>query len=170
MRLNDLESTINYWLTVLDQYSFERVTRKYQANKWSLGQVFMHLIDSSNFFLNNANLCLESMQNRDEPLSESANNLFHKNELPNIEIEGPASNQTTPQPESIDAIREALKKTKALAISTMMRLQAVEHSGKIKHPGLGYFSATEWFQFTDIHLRHHLDQLPKIEAQLLIRE
>lgn len=167
MPLNDLESTINYWIALLDQYSFEQLTRKYQTNKWSLGQVFMHLIESSNFFLHNANHCLESMQNANEPLSESANNLFLKNELPNIDIEGPASNQATPQPKSIDAIREELTKTKALAISTMLRLQAGEQSGKIKHPGLGYFNATDWFRFTDIHLRHHMDQLPKIKAQLL---
>ena len=27
--------------------------------------------------------------------------------------------------------------------------------GKTKHPGLNYFTAKEWLQFAEMHLRHH---------------
>jgi hypothetical protein len=30
--------------------------------------------------------------------------------------------------------------------------------GKIKHPGFDYFSASEWLQFAEMHMRHHLKQ------------
>ena len=34
---------------------------------------------------------------------------------------------------------------------------------KIKHPRLGYLNAKQWFRFTEIHLKHHLKQLNRIE-------
>lgn len=41
--------------------------------------------------------------------------------------------------------------------------------GKTKHPGLDYFSAIEWLQFAEMHLRHHLRQKKRIDHFLKIR-
>ena len=38
--------------------------------------------------------------------------------------------------------------------------------GKTKHPGLHYFTAREWLQFADMHMRHHLRQKKRIEEFL----
>jgi hypothetical protein len=35
--------------------------------------------------------------------------------------------------------------------------------GKTKHPGSNYFTAKEWLQFAEIHLRHHLKQKKRID-------
>lgn len=166
-KLNDLESTIDFWLNVLEKYSLEQLTLKYHKDKWSLGQVIIHLIESSTFFLDNANACLQNDLNKDEPLSVSAGSIFLKNELPNVELKGPASNSLTPQPISLALLKEELESLKISASQVRQQLEADADSGKIAHPGLGYFNATQWFQFADIHMRHHIDQLPKIEAQLL---
>lgn len=34
---------------------------------------------------------------------------------------------------------------------------------KIKHPRLGYLNAIQWLRFIEIHLRHHLKQINRIE-------
>ncbi|MBT2562701.1 DinB family protein [Pedobacter sp. ISL-64] len=34
---------------------------------------------------------------------------------------------------------------------------------KTKHPRLGYLSAKQWLRFIEIHLKHHLKQLERIE-------
>lgn len=34
---------------------------------------------------------------------------------------------------------------------------------KTKHPRLGYLNATQWLRFIEIHLKHHLKQLIRIE-------
>jgi len=34
---------------------------------------------------------------------------------------------------------------------------------KTKHPRLGYLNAKQWFRFIEIHLKHHLKQLLRIE-------
>jgi hypothetical protein len=36
--------------------------------------------------------------------------------------------------------------------------------GKAKHPGLVYFSAIEWYQFAEMHFRHHFWQKKKPDA------
>jgi hypothetical protein len=34
---------------------------------------------------------------------------------------------------------------------------------KAKHPVLGYLNAKHWLRFIEIHLKHHLEQLKRIE-------
>ena len=36
-------------------------------------------------------------------------------------------------------------------------------NGKAKHPGLNYLNASEWLQFADMHMRHHLRQKKRID-------
>jgi hypothetical protein len=38
--------------------------------------------------------------------------------------------------------------------------------GKAGHPGLGYFSAAEWLQFAEMHLRHHFRQKERLDVAL----
>lgn len=40
--------------------------------------------------------------------------------------------------------------------------------GKTKHPGLGYFNASEWLRFAEMHFRHHLKQKKRIDDFLKI--
>ena len=81
-------------------------------------------------------------------------------------IEGPESNNFTPQPENCESIKAGLVnlKNQFFLIKQLLLLKKI--SGKKKHPGLGYFNAEEWFQFAEIHLRHHLHQKNKIELHL----
>ncbi|RZL45986.1 MAG: hypothetical protein EOP00_16420 [Pedobacter sp.] len=38
---------------------------------------------------------------------------------------------------------------------------------KTKHPRLGYLNAKQWLRFIEIHLKHHLKQLKRIENSFL---
>jgi len=38
---------------------------------------------------------------------------------------------------------------------------------KTKHPRLGYLNAKQWLRFIEIHLKHHLKQLNRIEKSFL---
>lgn len=38
---------------------------------------------------------------------------------------------------------------------------------KTKHPRLGYLNAKQWLRFIEIHLKHHLKQLERIEKSFL---
>ena len=163
---NELSATIENCLLALENYPFPQLSIKYDPKKWSIGQLFEHVIESTDFFLDNVESCLGHMQGADEVTSERALRVFAANELPDIEIVGPASNDLTPQPESIESMREGLTSIKLRAMTVREKLAGDPLSGKVKHPGLGYFDAAQWYQFADIHIRHHLRQLPRMEEKL----
>jgi len=161
-----LEASIDLCLQALEKYSLPQLSIKYDPKKWSLGQMFLHIVESTDFFLDNVETCLRQMKDAGEPTTERALKVFSANELPDIEIMGPSSNDLTPQPESIESLREGLTKLKLRAVAVREKLSGDPPSGKVKHPGLGYFNAREWYQFADIHVRHHLRQLPRLEGKL----
>ena len=43
------------------------------------------------------------------------------------------------------------------------QLHLADPALKTRHPRLGYLNAGQWFRFMEIHLKHHLKQLKRIE-------
>ncbi|CEJ70078.1 hypothetical protein BN1195_02381 [Chryseobacterium oranimense G311] len=39
-------------------------------------------------------------------------------------------------------------------------------SGKAEHPGFSYLSPMEWYQFAEMHIRHHIQQKKEIENKI----
>jgi hypothetical protein len=157
-------STIDYWLEELNRYEFADLLRKPQPDKWSLGQVYMHLIDATGFFLSQVEACLQTNDHAEDGMSEVAKAMFANDEFPDNRIEGPPSNASTPQPSSKEEIVEGLEKLKE-------KILALSHSnsankGKTKHPGHQYFNADEWLQYAHMHFRHHERQRGRIEKFL----
>jgi hypothetical protein len=42
---------IDYWIDELDHYTFEQICRKPSPEGWSLGQLYMHLIENTNYYI-----------------------------------------------------------------------------------------------------------------------
>lgn len=40
-------------------------------------------------------------------------------------------------------------------------------NSKVKHPKMGYLDAKQWLRFIEIHLKHHLKQIERIEKSYL---
>jgi hypothetical protein len=157
-------STIDQWLEELDRYDFARLLKKPQPDKWSLGQVYMHLIDTTEFFLSQVEACLQTNDHSEDNMTEVAKAMFANDEFPDKMIEGPPSNAATPQPASKNEIIEGLEnlKEKIRQLNQSKRTFA----GKTKHPGHQYFNADEWLQYAHMHFRHHERQRGRIEKFL----
>ncbi len=166
MKLNNFDKTIDQWIISIDEYSLKQFLFKNTNDQWSVGQLFNHLIESTTYFLVNIKGCLISHENLNEELSLTAKEIFKNNQLPNIEIDGPDSNNLTAQPENSDSIKAGLLNLKDEFSQIKKLLLLNKISGKKKHPGLGYFNAEEWFQFAEIHLRHHFHQKNKLDSLL----
>ncbi|HEX8040680.1 MAG TPA: DinB family protein [Chryseosolibacter sp.] len=163
MITEEFNSTIDSWIEQLDYYGFPQLRAKPSESAWSLGQVYMHLIESTAHFFEEARRCLSSNDHEHEEASPSAKKMFDNNELPDILIEGPASNRNTPQPDSKDQLIDGLMKLKAELNSLGALMSATEFRGKTKHPGLRYFGAHDWLLFAEMHFRHHLRQKRRID-------
>ena len=156
--MNDFNRTVDSWINALDQYSFVQLCTKPSPDSWSAGQVYMHLINDTNYYLEQAGICLSNNHNADKEALPGGKIIFGNNDFPDMHIEGPASNTSVPEPAGKAVILHALYTIKVEMNRLALQISTTCFTGKTPHPGLGYFSAAEWLQFADIHLRHHFRQ------------
>ncbi len=167
MLVEDFNHTIDTWIKELEPYKLEQLCVKPAPDSWSLGQLYMHLIESTHYFIEQIKICLASNENALGEALPQAREMFHNNAFPDILIEGPPSNALTPNPESKKQIELALMDLKEEVRQIETLITHSPFKGKTRHPGLKYFNAGEWLQFAEMHLRHHLRQKDRIVAVLM---
>ena len=166
MLAEDFNRTIDSWINALEQYSFGQLCIQPAPGSWSLGQVYMHLIDATNYFITQVNACLSNNDNMTELAHPAAKRMFLNNEFPDKILEGPPSNALTAQPGSKQQLMSRLMNLKDEITAIGIRISESPFKGKTKHPGLHYFDAREWLQFAEMHFRHHLRQKQRIDDYL----
>lgn len=160
---NEFDRTIDIWIQAIEQYNFDHLIARPSPATWSLGQVVMHLLEATQHYLDQINVCIATPDHELEEMSPQAKIMFSNNEFPDEIIEGPATNSNTPQPENKDELIHNLRNLKKEINAASFRIAASPFNGKTKHPGLHYFSAGEWLQFAEMHFRHHLRQKNRID-------
>jgi hypothetical protein len=73
----------------------------------------------------------------------------------------------TPQPTSKEDLKKGMLQLKREGSRLGEMTLASGRTGKTQHPGLRYLNAQEWFQFAEMHMRHHFRQKSRIDAFLL---
>ena len=159
----DFNQTLGFWIEQLDQYDFVQLTVKPFANSWSLGQVYMHLIQATHFFIKQIQVCTSRNDHIDKEAFVDAKAMFQNNEFPDLLLEGPPSNAFTPQPSSKEQLITGLTQLKDEIEMAKDQISKSQFKGKTKHFGLGYFTANEWMQFAEMHFRHHLRQKQRLD-------
>ncbi len=167
MDVTKLNHTIDTWIDALQDCDPAYLLEKPDGESWSLGQVFMHLLNETGYYIEQMEHCLENDGNESGQMDERAKLMFANNELPDKKIKGdPESTDKITQPESKTGLLQQMLELKIQLISLCKRINDGKSAGKAKHPGLGYFDAEEWLRFADMHLRHHLRQKKRIEEAL----
>lgn len=164
----DFRDTIDICIKDIDELSYEQLHKKPTQNSWSLGQVCVHLAEATNYFLKQSVICLSHNDNNNEEMKPNAKVMFRNNEFPNELIEGPPSNNFTLQPTSKEEISSSFAKLKESIVYVEGQILQCKFKGKTKHPGLDYFSASEWLRCAKMHFRHHFRQRDRIKAFLKI--
>lgn len=168
--IQKMETITHHYLNELDRFDMEELTRKPEEEAWSLGQMYMHLINAAlRLHLRNVHACAASAEGvvTEGEKSESGKAAFSNQAIPPIRIQVPPSPAyTPPQPVSKDQIREGLLNV----LDEMKRTEPVVHTApvdhKIVHPGFGALNADEWFMLVEMHYRHHLRQKERLEVFL----
>lgn len=165
--LEQFNHTIQHWIDQLDSYSIEMLRQRPQADAWSLGQVYVHIIEDTTFYLEQMKDALAS-QNRDAERSmrSRARIMFENNEFPDMALENPFNDINLRQPQSKDELLEALRFIKDEVNRLFDHIDITTAKGKTEHPGFAFFDAFEWLQFGEMHMRHHLRQKRRIDERL----
>lgn len=166
MERPDLTNHIDIWINDLSKMNFDQISAQPSSNSWSLGQVCMHLVEATGFYLEQIRICLYSDDHENEDMTSAAKKMFNNNDFPDEIIEGPPSNANTPQPDSKESLIRLMLKLKFDVHNYQTLVSNNQSKGKTKHPGLHYMNADEWFQFAEMHFRHHFRQKRRIESLL----
>ncbi|MCS7460529.1 DinB family protein [Paenibacillus doosanensis] len=171
--MQNLEKWTNYYIEELDGYSEDQLKLKPSEEAWSLGQMYVHLIQTALYMqLKNAEQCRIGSEAEGDPAetempvkSEVGEAVFNLGGFPPMRIQVPASPQYTPsQAESkqqlVDGLQAVLRRAGELAPAMN---EASPHY-KIAHPRLGGLNAAEWFALVEMHYRHHLLQKERLQA------
>ncbi|WP_019532801.1 DinB family protein [Paenibacillus ginsengihumi] len=168
--LQSFEQVQETYLRALDRFDLEELTRVTAEDDWSIGQMYMHLIQSALYMqLRNAELCGNPQEAAagGEGKTENGQAVFAAGSFPPIRIRVPADKQAAPpQPESKRQIVEGLHRVAERMRELEPTLDAIPPAQTVRHPALGALNAKEWFCLVDMHFRHHLRQLERLEAQL----
>ncbi|MEP6750508.1 MAG: DinB family protein, partial [Bacteroidota bacterium] len=163
MLIDDLNNTIDGWIKALKHYSFIQLCTKPSPESWSPGQMYLHLVSDTNFYIRQIKTCISSNDNAMEEASPFAKKMFLNNDFPDAIIEGDPSNAQIPQPVSKEHLMGLMLNLKNEINAVAILISTTACKGKTKHPGFNYFSAEEWLQFADMHFRHHLRQKKRID-------
>lgn len=166
--LKAFEATVGRYLVELENLDMEQLLAKPNEEEWSVGQMYIHLIQSAHFMhLRNVDQCLsgsEAVLGVAGGKTEKGITAFEHGSFPPIRIRVPASPQYTPlQPESKEQLIEGLCGVVERMKRTEISLSKAPEGNKIIHPGFGALNATEWFLLVEMHYRHHLLQLERLQ-------
>lgn len=164
--LKSFLSALSIYHVSLSKYSIDQLQQKPDAASWSLGQLYLHLLEDTNWYFEQIEIALKDNEHQFEPTSEKAKQIMVTGSFGEDRIKGdPQAALNVPQPYSIEYLRREFEYLENRANISWKNVQN-NPPGKSKHPGLGYFNSLQWFQFAELHLRHHLKQKDRIEEGL----
>jgi hypothetical protein len=166
MLIENFNRTIDIWIRALEGYDFDQLTARPSPASWSIGQVYMHLLVDTSYYIEQIQVCVANNDQASEQPTSAGKIMLLNNDFPDEILEGAPANAYMPQPESKELLMADLLNLKTAMNNAATLISESSFHGKTQHPGLGYFSANEWLQFADMHLRHHLRQKKRIDTFL----
>ena len=99
MLVTEFNTAIDEWIYAVQQYAAEQLYNKPSTGEWSVGQVCMHLVNDTNWFIQQIRTCTSVIANTSQTMHEAAKSMFANNSFPNEKLTNPA-NKNMPQPET----------------------------------------------------------------------
>ncbi|MBO9593789.1 MAG: DinB family protein [Niabella sp.] len=162
--LSGFSRSIELWTGYLETYTLQQLQQQPAPGSWSLGQVYKHLISDTEFYIAQMKTALATDKHSNEKMTPAAAAMFAANSFPDQQLENPFNDIDLPQPTNKELLLQQL--TAINETVHQLFCNAGRKGGKTRHPGFQYFSAAEWLQFADMHLRHHLRQKERIDAMI----
>ncbi|KGE17135.1 hypothetical protein PWYN_21065 [Paenibacillus wynnii] len=171
--LQRFEDTVNIYLQDLEAYNMEQLLLKPQEDKWSMGQMYLHLIQSAQFMgLRNIEVCrvMDTTPETAEVKTDAGKAVFEIEGFLPTSIQVPPSKEYTPlQPVSKEQLSEGLHLVLKKMREVEPLLAGIPTTRTSPHPRLGALNAYEWFYLTEMHYRHHFLQKKRLEEFLEIK-
>lgn len=168
MKINAFNNTVNIWIKELDKFPFDLLLIKPDEKSWSLGQLYEHILEETLWYNEQIEISLLDREHLNDVTPETAQVLFDAGSFADKRFPGlPSIADNVKQPSSKESLKAALEKLQKDTNVLSNKMQACKEYGKAEHPGYGYFDCYEWLQYSEMHMRHHLNQKARIENFLM---
>ena len=168
--LEKFESVAMYYIKELEKYSLEQLRRKPSEDEWSLGQMYNHLLTASNMQLDAITKCTTDSATIDGKKTEMGEKVYTMGAFPPIQIKIPDRPGYTPEnPKDKEGVKQQLLQLIKQTKEVEPTLASIPSNQKVKHPGLGYLNAVEWFQLIYMHFAHHLLQKERLGQHIILK-
>ncbi len=157
--LNDLEK----WQNIVYEYGLSDLQKQPGPNQWSTGQVINHLVEETDWYFSQARKAMADIQHLQKSSSAKIQEWFEANSFPNKRFKGPEDMEQPHQPISIKELIEKIEGIKNEIPILANEISKAGSGGKSQHPGHQFLTAHEWFQYAEMHCRHHFGQKDRIE-------
>lgn len=136
------------------------------AGGWSYSEVYSHIFDASLLSLMAMQECI-SGKGENRPVSLAARLILLFGRFPPM--------IRFKVPKRLESRVKKITKAEALQLigqfetrlaEVYAKLGTADPNSKTAHPRLGFLNAPQWLRFTEIHLRHHLKQLNRLENSI----
>lgn len=169
--LKNMDELTNHYVEEVNALGMEQLTQKATEEDWSLGQMYIHLINAALYMqLRHAEACLQGnteIAAIGGEKTEAGVAVFSQGGFPPIRIQVPASPQYTPgQPQNKEQIVEGFRMVMSRMEEIARELEGHHSHYKVQHPRFGALDANEWFALVDMHFRHHLSQEKRLKQAL----
>lgn len=161
----DFLDDLNRWLKIVDDYKLSELQKQPEPNQWSIGQVINHIIAVTDLYFSQARKALADTQNIQKSKSATSTEWFAANSFADERFKSPDDTEPS-QPKSINELVHNVERLKSDVLDMADALSRSTSKGKSKHPGHQFLTAHEWFQFAEMHCRHHFRQKERIENTL----
>lgn len=83
MAIKNFNETIDIWISGLNLFTIDQLLIKPEKNmSWSLGQVYEHIIEETNWYNEQLEISLKDVKNANTPSTSEAKTLFKAKSLP----------------------------------------------------------------------------------------
>lgn len=130
---------------------------------WSYSEVYAHIFDSSLLSVMAMNNCIKGEGEQKTTLFGVKVILFWGSLPPGKRYKVPQRLVERVKKISIAAAQQFITDFELQLGKSYPQIGNANSKVKVKHPRLGYLNAKQWLRFIEIHLKHHLKQLGRIE-------
>ncbi len=164
------KKTAEYLMNEADKYTENEFLTSLGEGQWSLGQMYHHIALVTDKCLTNIDGCGQGLGKQKAfalgPAIFSTMGSFPPIKMHIKKIPDSVSHLYHPEPKDIHQAITDLQQSIEKMKQYIPIVSAIEKNQRIEHWAGGWFTAAQWYQSAEMHIRHHLRQKKRIDAYL----
>lgn len=167
MSKNDSQAIIEQYKQSLNEYTIDQLRFKSEEEVWSIGQMYIHVIDVAEEYIGHIQACTIAAQEEYGGKTEDGTKAFSEKEWPDVRVKLEQPANATRNPESKDEIIAGLNELLIKFKYWEEHIHEANQVCKVRHGWFGWLNAREWFEMVGMHSRHHLRQKARLDELLV---